>query len=181
MRRSRITPRNHRLRTSNCELGVSAADGGRDRPEAGFVPSRRSPMAGKEKWHKGAADSTRKGKHSLGASGQPASPCHASGLPPREGEGPARPDCGIGGSSGRRKPSGCRCTKTGVTAARLPRQARQPVPSQQRGPSRAHEADARKQQRRAAATVAQAAPFTSSAPAQHQRHDARERRRGGHN
>ena len=151
MRRSRITPRNHRLRTSNCELGVSAADGGRDRPEAGFVPSRRSPMAGKEKWHKGAADSTRKGKHSLGASGQPASPCHASGLPPRVGEGPARPDCGIGGSPGRRKPSGCRCTKTGVTAARLPRQARQPVPSQQRGPSRAHEADARKQQRRAAA------------------------------
>ena len=110
-------------------------------------------MAGKEKWHKGAADSTRKGKHSLGASGQPASPCHASGLPPRVGEGPARPDCGIGGSSGRRKPSGCRCTKTGVTAARLPRQARQPVPSQQRGPSRAHEADARKQQRRAAATA----------------------------
>ena len=34
------------------------------------------------------------------ASGQPASPCHASGLPPRVVEEPARPDCGIGGVTG---------------------------------------------------------------------------------
>ena len=110
-------------------------------------------MAGKEKWHKGAADSTRKGKHSLGASGQPASPCHASGLPPREGEGPARPDCGIGGSPGRRKPSGWLPvhTKTGVTAARLPPERTEPGNRFLAPPARDDEADARKQQRRAAA------------------------------
>ena len=162
MHRSRITPRNHRLRTSNCELGVSAAGGGRDRPEAGFVPSRRSPMAGKEKWHKGAADSTRKGKHSLGASGQPASPCHASGLPPRVGEGPARPDCGIGGSSGRRKPSGCRCTKTGVTAARLPLERTEPGNRFRATPVARARPTHKKQQRRAAANC-------TSCPSQGQR------------
>ena len=51
-------------------------------------------MAGKEKQHKRAAD---KQQNNLDASGQPASPCHASGLPPRVVEEPARPDCGIGG------------------------------------------------------------------------------------
>ena len=51
----------------------------------------------------GAAD---KQQNNPDASGQPASPCHAWGLPPRVVEEPARPDCGIGGSPGRRKPSG---------------------------------------------------------------------------
>ena len=47
-------------------------------------------MAGKEKQHKRAAD---KQQNNLDASGQPASPCHASGLRPRVVEDPARPDC----------------------------------------------------------------------------------------
>ena len=51
-------------------------------------------MAGKENWHKRAAD---KQQNNPDASGQPASPSHAWGLPPRVVEEPARPDCGIGG------------------------------------------------------------------------------------
>ena len=87
------------------------------------------------------------------ASGQPASPCHASGLPPRVVEEPARPGCGIGGSPGRRKPSGWLPvhTKTGVTAARLPHERTEPGNRVLAPPARDDEADARKQQRRAAA------------------------------
>ena len=60
-------------------------------------------MAGKEKQHKRAAD---KQQNNPDASGQPASPCHAWGLPPRVVEGPARPGLLNRGSPGRRKPSG---------------------------------------------------------------------------
>ena len=62
-------------------------------------------MAGKGgKWRRGSGlDGS---KNNPNASGQPASPCHAWGPPPRVVENPASPDCGIGGSPGRRKPSG---------------------------------------------------------------------------
>ena len=41
-------------------------------------------MAGKEKWHQGGSGIDAKGKNNNpNASGQPASPCHAWGLPPR--------------------------------------------------------------------------------------------------
>ena len=85
-------------------------------------------MAGKEKWHRGSGIDAKGKNNNPDASGQPASPCHASGLPPRVVEGPARPDCGIGGSPGRRKPpSGLPVhTKTGVTAARLPPERTEP-------------------------------------------------------
>ena len=172
MRRSRITPRNHRLRTSNCELGVSGRVCGRrrTRPSRGRIRALEEVSDGRKgEMAQGGSGLDKKRQtqpRRLGAASEPVPRLRAA---PARGRRPCTSRLRNRGVTGRRKPSGCRCTKTGVTAARLPRQARQPVPSQQRGPSRAHEADARKQQRRAAATVAQAAPFTSSAPAQHQR------------
>ena len=54
-------------------------------------------MAGKEKWHRGSGIDAKGKNNNPNASGQPASPCHASGLRPRVVEDPAGPDCGIGG------------------------------------------------------------------------------------
>ena len=51
-------------------------------------------MAGKGRIKREGLD---KAHNNPDASGQPASPCHAWGLPPRVVEEPARPDCGIGG------------------------------------------------------------------------------------
>ena len=107
-------------------------------------------MAGKEKQHKRAAD---KQQNNPDASGQPTSPCHAWGLLPRVVEEPARPGLRNRGSPGRRKPpSGLPVhTKTGATAARLPLERTEPGNRVLAPPARDDEADARKQQRRAAA------------------------------
>ena len=62
-------------------------------------------MAGKAEMAREAADSTGKTTTSTPRGSRRALD-HAWGPRPRVVEGPARPDCGIGGSPGRRKPSG---------------------------------------------------------------------------
>ena len=87
-----------------------------------------------------------KGKNNPNASGQPASPCHAWGLPPRVVEDPASPGLLNRGSPGRRKPSGWPVhTKTGVTAARLPPERTEPGNRFLAPPARGDEAEAQKE------------------------------------
>ena len=72
-------------------------------------------MAGKGgKWRRGSGlDGS---KNNPNASGQPASPCHAWGLPPRVVEGPARPGLLNRGVTGQAQTVGlgCRCTQKPV-------------------------------------------------------------------
>ena len=109
-------------------------------------------MAGKGgKWRRGSGlDGS---KNNPNASGQPASPCHAWGLLPRVVEDPASPGpLNRGGHRAGANRRAARCTqKTGVTAARLPHERTEPGNRFLAPPARDDEADARKQQRRAAA------------------------------
>ena len=135
-----------------CQAVLSSRRPGCTRLEVGFVPSRRSSIAGKEKWHRGQRYRRKRQKQQprrLGAAGEPV---------PRLGAAPARSrrPCTSRlrnrGSPGRRKPSGLPVhTKTGVTAARLPPERTEPGNRFLAPPARGDEADARKQQRRAAA------------------------------
>ena len=133
-------------------------------------------MGRKEKWPRDSTSS----KTTPTPRGSRRALDHAWGLPPRVVEGPARPDCGIGGhraGANRRVPPVH--TKTGVTAARRPLERTEPGNRFLAPPARGDEAPKHESSSDERLLTVQAAPHTASAPAQHQRQHARERRRGG--
>ena len=122
------------------------------RPEVGFVPCSRSSMTGREETAAERAQGQKQPhcRQRLGAAGEPV---------PRLGAAPARGRRAC--TSRLRNRGGHRAganrrglpvhTKTGVTAARLPPERTEPGNRFLAPPARGDEADARKQQRRAAA------------------------------
>ena len=133
-------------------LPVAPALSGCTRAEVGFVPCRRSSMADTEETAHRRAQGQKQPhcRQRLGAAGEPV---------PRLGAAPARGrrSCtsrllNRGGHRAGANRRAARCTqKTGVTAARLPPERTEPGNRVLAPPARDDEADARKQQRRAAA------------------------------